>query len=154
MRRNGEGLQAILGQMLQANVSVVPFRLRRMALQPSDRTSLGRNSHRLASEAVLGASIADRQSLFEVRVGPLKYTSFARLLPGQPRRRAVEDVVRNYAGLGLDARLRLVLAKDEIPKASLGRCGTLGRNAWVISKPAATDADDCCLMLGCSGAKS
>lgn len=147
IRRNAEGLQAVVAGCVQAPVEVKPFQLRHLPIEPADRTCLGRQAHRLGQMAVLGRSVPDRQSCFELKIGPLSYHRFECLLPGTPRRKSLEGLVRNYVGLGITARLRLVLQSQDIPKTQLGRLGQLGRNAWMHTKPSQSDVDGYCQPL-------
>ncbi len=147
IRRNAEGLEAVVGGCVQSPVVLKPFQLRHLPVETSDRTHLGRQSHALGRQAVLGRSVPDRQSCFELRVGPLSYHKFECLLPGSPRRKGLESLVRNYVGLGATARLRLVLAHQEVPKPQLGRLGQLGRNAWIHAKTPTSDLESYCQPL-------
>lgn len=144
IRRNAEGLEAITQQLLQAPVRLKQFQLRRLAIDKADQSRLGQTSNSLGHSCVLGRSVADRQSCFELRIGPLPYAKFEQLLPGQIKRRALESAVLNYAGAGMTAKLRLVLQRDEVPKLQLGNQFQLGRNAWLHSKPLGRDPDDSC----------
>lgn len=147
LRRNAEGLEAIVAGTVQAPVTLKPFQLRQLPLADSDRTRLGRQAHGLGSQSVLGRSVPDRQSTFELRIGPLTYQRFDSLLPGGPRRKALEAMVRNYVGLGATARLRLVLQRQQVPKPQLGRLGQLGRNVWVHSQSLSKDSENYCQPL-------
>lgn len=145
--RNSEGLEAMVKGCLQAPAVVKPFQLRQLSIEVGDRCSLGRKSHALGSQAVLGSSVADRQSCFELCVGPLAYHKFESLLPGGPRRKSLDALVQNYVGLGAVARLRLVLRRDETPKTQLGKRGQLGRNAWLHGKTPQNDLANYCQPL-------
>lgn len=145
--RNSEGLEAVVVGCLQSPAVVKPFQLRQLPIEQADRCRLGRQSHALGSQAVLGSSLPDRQSCIELRVGPLAYHKFESLLPGGPRRKSLDSLVRIYVGLGTVTRLRLVLKRDEVPRPQLGRLGQLGRNAWLHSKSPQTDLQNYCQPL-------
>jgi type VI secretion system protein ImpH len=144
IRRNAEGLQAMLAGALQCPVEIKQFQLRTLPIDQADRTRLGRHANCLGQSTLLGSKVPDRQSCVEVQVGPLNYHKFENLLPGAVRRQSVEALVRNYTGLGVTPRMRLVLKKDEVPKLQLGVLGTIGRNAWLSSRRPYYDATDCC----------
>lgn len=175
LRRNGEGLEAILSTMIAARVSVHPFALRWLELPNSEKTKLGgegfatletplgqsirsaapetssgpssmpptpvgqpnlaasSTSSMLGRGAVLGSRIPDRQSTFEVNIGPLSRQAYEELLPSQHRRTSVEAVLKNYAPIGTDARVRLTLNASDVHKTQLGKTGILGRTSWIAS---------------------
>lgn len=147
-RRNAEGLEAIVSQTIGAKARVIPFQLQRLTIPTNDRSRLGARNHQLGKSALLGSRVADRQGLIELSVGPLEASKYEQLLPDQPRRRSLEAAVKNYAGIGTETRLRLVLKREEIPKLRLGKQGALGRTAWLHSKSPTKDLDDCALYLG------
>ncbi|MEQ1830288.1 MAG: type VI secretion system baseplate subunit TssG, partial [Pirellula sp.] len=136
-RRNAEGLQSILGELIAAPVSIKPFSLRWLTLANSDTTRIGVAKNSLAGHtnclgktAVLGRRVADRQSQFDVEIGPVTYDTYEKLLPGAPQRDVVQAVVRNYSGQSMDGCFRPLLRKDQVPRVKLGTLGRLGRNAW------------------------
>lgn len=147
-RRNSEGLEAIVSTTVGAPAIVKPFQLQRLKIPDSDRSQLGRKNHQMGHSSLLGNRVADRQGLIELQVGPLKMAKYEQLLPKQARRQALESTVKNYTGIGTDTRLRLVLQREEVPLLKLGRQGSLGRTAWLHSKPPTRDLEDCVLKIG------
>ncbi len=114
-----------------------------MGTPPDDRMDL--------SSAIVGSRIWDCQQKAQVRMGPLTYEQFERLLPpGESLGRLIEWV-HYYAGNELLWDLRLVLAKEEVPGACLGKVGRLGWTTWLKSEDFKRDADD--LVLSPAEAK-
>lgn len=146
--RNAEGLEKIVSTTFGVPVKVKPFQLRRLSISKHERTALGRQANCLGRDSLVGSKIADRQSLIELELGPMSYERYAELLPGQRKRKSLEAIVKNYCGISLDANLRLVLKRDQLPKSQLSGRSALGRNAWL--RPAEcpkNDAADYCQTL-------
>jgi type VI secretion system protein ImpH len=151
-----DGLAALVGTYFQVPVEVRPFRGAWIAIEPHDRTRLGvlgGNGH-LGRSAVAGARVWDAQGQFEVRIGPLDRARFDRFLPDRepkPQGKSfflVAHLIRLYTGSELDFSIRLILRAAEVPACRLGTAdeaagvARLGRNAWLLSRPAERDAAD------------
>ena len=102
----------------------------------------------LGRGAVLGSSVWDVQHKFRIVIGPLRLGALRR---AAARRRALDQLralVRQYVGFEFAWDLRLILARDDVPRWSLGggrdrRIGRLGRTAWLMAGlRRAADADD------------
>lgn len=149
LRRNADGLQAVVSSMLRTNVEVHSFVLRKWRLQAEDHTrlTLGSSPHgrggRLGQSLTLGRSVADRLSTIGLTIGPMSYRQFQDLLPGAPGHRDLCGLIKGYTDPGIDCRVRLVLDRRNVPRMSLGKQGTLGRSAWLHSRPPARDAGEC-----------
>jgi len=106
-------------------------------------TALGGGGSRaaLGGGATLGPRVFGRQSRFELRVGPLTLDGYRAFLPGGPRLAALRLALLSALGESLDADVRLVLARAEVPAARLG-ASHLGRTAWIGGATHGRDADD------------
>ncbi len=88
-QKNAEGLEAILGRCLNSQVKVEQFTLRWLPLSEQEVTSLSseRNRRRhsannvLGKNTVLGNQVPDRQSLYEIQIGPVDFATFESFLP-------------------------------------------------------------------------
>ena len=91
----------------------------------------------IGGRSVIGRRVWDVQCKVRVVVGPVGAEDFYALLPGGHARRPVEELVRLYLGLELDAEVRVLVEPDAVPWAVLDhdedRGPRLGRNAWVRS---------------------
>jgi type VI secretion system protein ImpH len=98
----------------------------------------------------LGTSIGSRvwshAAKFRLRIGPLTLSDFERMMPGSPSLARLEAIVRNYVGDTLDWDINLVLRREEVPQAVLGRTTMLGHTSWIGTRSGATDADDLYLI--------
>ena len=151
LRRNGEGLASMIESVVKVPVTIKPFALRWLPLSCQERTRLAARkssfakkctANSLGQSAVLGERVPDRQGLIEVRLGPMGYSSFERLMPHLPERDILRAVVRTHSGTSIDAIFRPVLRKEEVPRLQLGVLGQIGRNAWIQSRPIEHDRDD------------
>lgn len=157
--RNAEGLSAIVSATVKANAEVQTFQLKRLLLEPEDRTLLSPSASsrgrggRLGQSVVLGRSVPDRRSLVNLDIGPMSFDVFQQLLPGASGHHELRHLVRSYIDPGLDCRVRLILDRFSIPKMSLARTGSsahigsLGRSAWMSNATPTSDARDCQFII-------
>lgn len=137
--RHAEGLARLLSGVLSRPVQVEQFVGHWLPLPPTERTHIGRNAlgeraHRgncVGQGAVLGRSVWDRQHSFRIHIGPLDDTAFADLLPDGEQLPRIVPLVQHYVGDELHWDLRLVLRRDQVRPAQLGRRGRLGWTSWV-----------------------
>lgn len=91
----------------------------------------------LGVDTVLGESVWDVAGRFRVRLGPLQYKQYLRLLPDAPDHHAILHLVRAYAGSEFDFDVQPVLAATEVPQFHLNSNSAapsrLGWNAWLSS---------------------
>lgn len=141
---HAEGLEAILADYFDVPARVEPFVGRWVDLPTENHCRLGRSRETgtLGESAIVGSQIWDCQSKFRVRLGPMSFENFARLLPDQPGNRQLRAWVRNYVGDTLAWEARLVLGRAQVPQVRLGRLGQLGWSTWLSSAAVARDAED------------
>lgn len=151
-RRNAWGLDALLAQYFAVPVAVRPFRGQWLPLDPGSRTRLGGVCCGLGTDAVAGERVWDVQGKFRLRVGPLTYPQFLEYLPDrrpEAGRKAfflLSQLANLYAGPEFDLDVQLVLRAAEVPACELSgdeAAGPrLGWNCWLLSGPAAADAEE------------
>lgn len=117
---------------------------------------LGRNAT-LGLDALAGSRVWSVEASFCIRLGPLPFTEFVRWLPGGPSLGGLSDIVRFHVGPHLDAMVRPVLRRDDVPEMRLGgpdrdpdarSAGSrLGWTTWLVSRPPVRDADDACFHI-------
>lgn len=115
-----------------------------LSLLPSPRSSKASNNG-LGVNLVVGERVWDVEGSFRVRVGPLSYAEFRRLLPDGETLRVVGQMVRSYVGPQFEFDVQLVLKKREVPWCRLGHHADparLGWNTWVRSGDFQQDVDD------------
>lgn len=147
--RHAAGLESMLADDLGMPVCLETFIGRWMPVPQEDRCILGGGlagsvspSAGLGTTAILGSRVWDCQQTFRLRLGPMSIEDYHRLLPGSDGLRRVTSLVQAYIGEELAWTLRLVLRRDEVPKARLGREGLLGWTTWLGTRPTREDADD------------
>ncbi|MEM1431685.1 MAG: type VI secretion system baseplate subunit TssG [Pseudomonadota bacterium] len=139
--KNAEGLVAILTSFFGARVRLQPFVGTWLDLEPGDRWELGSPTG-LGRTSSVGARVWTRNAKFRLRIGPLSLPEYERLLPGGASLRSLKAIVRNYAGDALDWDVNLVLKREEVPKAVLGKTTRLGQTSWIGTQETTEDADD------------
>lgn len=170
--RHAEGLQALLNEFFRLPMRLDEFVGHWLRLPDDCRCVLGssplgagngslgsvgnalrgagRTANRAASQplaqlgmsATIGDRIWDCQQKFRIIAGPISLADYERLLPGGASLQRLLAVVDNYVGLELSWDLHLILKKKEVPPTQLGGYGRLGWTTWLVSQPAARDADD------------
>jgi type VI secretion system protein ImpH len=131
--KNAEGLVSILSVFFG-----IPVRLRQfvgswLELEPDDRWQLGSKSG-LGQSTSVGQKVWSRAAKFRLHIGPLSLAEYERLLPGGASLGRLRSIVRNYVGDTLDWDIHLILAGDEVPRASLGGTTRLGHTSWIGSR--------------------
>jgi len=142
--KSAEGLLAVLEEYLQCTFQVREFAGEWLRLSSRDWLKLGvlGAACTLGKETVIGRSVWNCQHKFRIICGPLRLDEFRRLLPGGSSLVRLRDLVRGYAGFGIDWDLNLVLDGADVPRARLGESGELGWTAWLGDRNTTTDADD------------
>jgi type VI secretion system protein ImpH len=152
--RGAAGLEALLQDYFAVSVRVQQFQGQWLRIRLADRSYLGDGplNNALGIDAVAGGRVWNLQSKFRVRLGPLSYCQFVRLLPDRtpgPDRRAfflLAQLVRFYVGPELDFDIQLVLRARDIPECRLSEGEApgprLGWNTWLVSQALDNDAGD------------
>jgi type VI secretion system protein ImpH len=135
-----ERLTSYLGDVLEAPVTLVEFLGTWTQVPPRLQSRLGLQHAQLGRSAVVGSRSFQRQTLVELRVGPLSLARFSEFLADAALTARLRHAIRHAMGREMEFNLRLVLAKDAIPDARLGQC-QLGRTTW-LSPKRQRDADD------------
>lgn len=131
--KNAEGLVALLSEYFGVPVRVQQFVGSWLDLEPDDRWQLGAMAG-LGRSTSIGERVWSRAAKFRIRIGPLTMDDYERLLPGGASLDRLRAVVRTYAGDALDWDINLILAGDEVPRASLGGTTRLGHTSWIGSR--------------------
>jgi type VI secretion system protein ImpH len=142
--RHAEGLTGVLSGYFGLPIAVEEFIGQWLPLDEDRRLLLGRTpaTGTLGTTAIVGGRVWDRQQTFRLRVGPMDFESYQRLLPGAASLKRLIAWVRNYIGDELRFEIRLVLQGDAVPRTQLGRLGQLGWSTWLATGPVGREADD------------
>ncbi len=150
--RSAQALERILADYFELPVVIGQFRGQWLYLSEDDQLSLpcprwpqGLNTQ-LGRSVVIGQRVWDVEGKFRVRVGPLGYAGFRRLMPSGDVLRPLSEMTRTYAGPQFEFDVQVVLKAAEVPCCRLGGDGTdpsrLGWNTWILSKTVAQDVSD------------
>ena len=118
---NPLSLQGMLQELLRAEVVVRQFFGQWLQLSPDERTRMPAGNEvrtvkvQLGRGAVAGERVWDVQSKFRLRVGPIGYACFRRLLPSADGLLSLCQFVRTYVGPEFDYDVQLVLRGREVP---------------------------------------
>jgi type VI secretion system protein ImpH len=135
-----ERLTAYLRDVIEAPVNLVEFVGTWTEIPPRLQSRLGRSYAQLGRSAVVGGRSFQRQTLVELRVGPLSLARFKDFLADPSLTARLRHAIRHAMGREMEFNLRLVLARDDIPDTQLGK-SQLGRTAWLAPRRN-SDADD------------
>jgi len=142
--RHAEGLQAILADFFKTPVQIREFFGQWIDLPAEYCCRMGESPRTglLGSTCIVGSRVWECQQKFRLRMGPMGFAAFERLLPGGRSLRRLVDWVRNYIGDELLWDAQLVLKAEEVPQISMGKQGRLGWTTWLATRPFEKDADD------------
>ncbi|MEO0401534.1 MAG: type VI secretion system baseplate subunit TssG [Pseudomonadota bacterium] len=139
--KNAEGLKSMIQAFFGTRVEVEEFVGCWLELEPGDRWQMG-GPAMLGRTASIGERVWTRSAKFRLRIGPLGYSDYERLLPGGGSLDRLRAIVRNYVGDALDWDVNLVLRGDERPEPKLGETVRLGQTGWIGQIDTTKDADD------------
>ncbi|SFG09494.1 type VI secretion system protein ImpH [Duganella sp. CF458] len=144
--RNSDGLVALLSGYFRVPVTLEPYVGHWLALPVEERTRLGGRRVPLQAAvgqgAVLGRRVWDRQYKFRLCLGPLDLAQLEQFLPGGPALSKLVSWVRQYLCLELDWDVRLLLKREQVPAARLGKHQRLGWSTWLGTRERQQDARD------------
>ncbi len=142
--RNAESLEAILGGFFQIQTEIETFAGRWLNLPPDCVCKLGDSpeSGSLGLTSIVGSRVWDCQLSFRIRLGPMKFKDYERMLPSGGSFKCLKYWVLNYCGEHFFWDVQMVLEAAEVPETRLGQSGRLGWTSWLKTKPFEKDADD------------
>lgn len=139
--KHADGLVAMLQAFFHAPVSLQQFVGSWLDLEPGDRWQLGSMAG-LGRTTSIGTRVWSRGAKFRLRIGPLGFEDYKRLLPGSASVTRLTSIVRAHVGDVLDWDVNLVLRGDQVPRAMLGGDTRLGQTSWIGRRDPARPADD------------
>ena len=155
--RNPEGLRAILSDYFGVEVEIDEFAGRWVDIPQTYWCGLGGApgadpaacalGTMSGGGAVAGSRVWDCQGMFRMRLGPMTFKQYQRVLPGSPSHKRLDAWVRNYLGDEFAWEATLLLKADEVPGTRLGgdpaAGGTrLGWTSWVQRGKSEEDRGD------------
>ena len=120
-----------------------------MVLRPEDQTRLRTGSNNcLGRSALAGRRVWGIENTFRLRLGPVRYDAFQRVMPEQVGHVALSQIVRLFVGPAFGFDLQLVLSKEDVPPCQLAGNVRLGWNTWLFSQRATADVSDAVFTCG------
>jgi len=146
--RSAEGLESILREFFEVPAQLETFVGHWMDLPEDSICELGqsRQTGSLGVNTIVGLTIFDTQLKFRIRLGPMKFADYERLLPNSPSFERLSKWVLNYCGQQYFWDAQLVLEAGEVPTTQLGAAGRLGWTTWLKTQPFTHDANDLILV--------
>jgi type VI secretion system protein ImpH len=139
--RSPEALHSILQSYFEIPAKVIPFQGRWLSVPGENLLQLGANG-RLGVDTILGGKFWSCQLAFRIRLGPMNYADYQRMLPGGAAYKRLEQWIRAFIGDELTWEAQLVLDKAEVPAARLGSGVRLGWTVWLQTVPPPVDQDN------------
>lgn len=158
------GLEALLGNTLNAPVRVIPLVGHWLPVDESEQTRIGGGRgdgscgphlpgqhSQLGSTALIGARVWSVQNNIRIVIGPISAARIIPLLPGGRDARMMTDIINIYCGLEFEFDVNLVIEAASAPRARLAAASEeateisatrLGQTAWLMAGPSLTDRDD------------
>lgn len=142
--RPAEGLQAIIADYFKLPVEIEQFFPDWVRLPQQSLCMLGQSeaTGALGATASIGERFHVYHHKFRIRMGPMSFADFRRLLPDGRSLSRLLPLVRNYIGDELSWDVMLILIKAEVPSVQLGQAGLLGWTSWLGERRADVDATD------------
>ncbi|MGO8744504.1 MAG: type VI secretion system baseplate subunit TssG [Thermoguttaceae bacterium] len=155
--RSASALEGMLADYFELPVAIGQFQGQWLYLSAEDQSSLpsprwpgGLNSQ-LGVDVIVGERVWNVESKFRVKVGPLNYSQFVRLMPCGDTLRPLCEMAWFYVGAHLEFDVQLILKAKEVPWCRLGGDGAdparLGWNTWVRSGEFQDDVSDAIFSL-------
>ena len=131
--RNPEGLSGALHYYFGIPVIIEEFSPQWIFLDAVDQSELGNNetSLTLGETAILGNTVKDKQHKFRLILGPLTLKQYMRFSAWGQDLPVLREWVRNFVGFEYAWDVKLILASDEVPEATLNGSHQLGYATWL-----------------------
>jgi type VI secretion system protein ImpH len=130
-------IEATVQYFAEAAVQVAQFIDRLIPVAPEEQTRLGMANARLGEDAACGSLAWESQTKFRVRIGPVGYDHFVRLMPSGNLLKSVFSIVRFMVGIEYEFEVGVVLKRAEVPPCILGKTDPkaprLGWSTWAKS---------------------
>lgn len=145
--RHADGLQSMLADFFGIPVFIEEFVGAWLEIPEDYQFRIGEDPSvsSLGEMSTLGDQVWDCQHKFRIRIGPLNWSDYRRLLPGGDGLKRLTAVVRNYVGDELSWDMQLILKSDAVPAFELGEM-ELGLSTWLDHPKSGADAEDLCVQ--------
>lgn len=142
-RRHVSGLLALIRAFFSVPATIDEFMGEWLTIPTEVCSSLGKNlGGELGIDTILGSHSWQCQYRFRINLGPMALIDYESFLPNEKKMELLKVIIRNYLGDELNWEVKLILRKDKVPSAFLGKYGCLGLNIWLFSSKRQIDASD------------
>jgi type VI secretion system protein ImpH len=148
--RSAISLESLLQDYFEVPITVQQLQGQWLLLQPNEQALMPNQANpqglnnQMGHGVVVGERVWDVQSKFRLRVGPLTYAQFRRLMPSGDGLEPLCQMTRLYVGPELDFDVQTILMANETPRCQLQTQGedrsSLGWNTWMRSQKMVRDA--------------
>ena len=145
--RSACALKQWLSHYFDVPVSILQLIGEWLELGQEDWTRLGVPgvNNRLGISATAGTRVWDQQAGIEIRVGPMAYQQYERLLPSGKAFGLFVAMTRFFVGRELSFNVRPLLTASEVPECRVSETESyaprLGWTTWLKTKPFTQDAE-------------
>ncbi|WP_038289561.1 type VI secretion system baseplate subunit TssG [Zooshikella ganghwensis] len=115
-RSNPDSWRRIIAALVKAPVSIQPLHGCWLTIPANERLYMGQT---LTANSFIGRYYWRQQGAIQLEIGPLPYTHFCRLLPGEQGNETLRHWLLVLTGGGLNCWLVLSLAEDTAPDSTL-----------------------------------
>ena len=142
--KHADGLIAVLRSYFQVPIAMEEFVGEWLTIPEDGLCYLNADQQtgQLGVSATIGLHSWQCMHKFRLIAGPLDLQQFESFLPNGKKITAFSDLVKNYIGFEFKWDLNLILKKEEVPAARLGKYGWLGWNSWLSARSRNDDAKD------------
>ncbi|WP_320535082.1 type VI secretion system baseplate subunit TssG [Robbsia andropogonis] len=129
-------LQRVLGDYFGVAINVVQFVGKWYSVPPEQWTRLGMHNATLGATALSGERVWQRDMCARLVIGPMTLAQYRTFLRGRPSALALTRLLQLTVGVLFEFEVQLVLHKDAVRPGCLGSAGSLGQDAFMMSRPA------------------
>jgi type VI secretion system protein ImpH len=142
--QHSEGLESMIKDFFQVPVKIHEFIGEWLDMPKNSYCYLDDNpsTGQLGISSIIGISSWQCQHKFRITMGPLNLRDYESFLPAGNRLNKLLALVNNYVGFEFNWDLNLILKKEEVPTAQLGRYGRLGWTSWLKTEKRRSDANE------------
>lgn len=148
MAPSGSTISKTVTHFSGTNASVEQFVERKIPLAEGDLSRLGQANSGLGRDYILGQYVWECQTKFRVKIGPMSFPEYIRLMPSGDMHNPTFALVRYMVGIEYEFEICLYLKREEAPPCILGVSAgnaetRLGWSTWLKS-PEFVHPEDLC----------
>lgn len=140
-------IESTIGYFANTTVNVQQFVEQLLPISQEDQTQIGMVNSQLGVNAICGDYFYENKSKFRVKMGPMGYSNFQRLLPSGDMLGSTFSLVKYMVGIEYEFDVTLMLKREEVPPCILGQESPspplLGWTTWVKAKGVIPQEDPC-----------